>query len=288
MDDRAQKGQILKQVREGKGLSLETVHEATKIPLDVLKAIEEGYTVRTLSPFYYRGFLKMYAQYLGVDVKKVIDDYQPEKLHQPLPEVPVESMALSSAGPFRLSLTAPQKVWLTGIVIFVFSVFLIVKVIGFFKGRTSQEVGPLVSKATLKKERSSQVAQFAKNKPIIKEVKRGQENKGGGSTATASHLPLIKESTQFSKEVRKKIHLTVRAKKDSWLQVKVDEEIVFQSTLKRGTVETWSADETIELAGRNINELEFELNGKMIGSLGREDRRAKHVVVTKNGLTVKK
>ncbi|HQL41483.1 MAG TPA: helix-turn-helix domain-containing protein, partial [Candidatus Omnitrophota bacterium] len=57
--DRAQKGLILKQAREAKGISLEAVQDATKIPLDSLKAIEEGYRVRTMTDFYYRAFVKL-------------------------------------------------------------------------------------------------------------------------------------------------------------------------------------------------------------------------------------
>jgi len=52
------KGLILKQARESKGIPLQTVHEVTKIPLDALKAIEEGYKIRTLSDFYYSHILK--------------------------------------------------------------------------------------------------------------------------------------------------------------------------------------------------------------------------------------
>ena len=39
-----------------------------KSPWMPLKAIEEGYSVRLLSPFYYRGFIKIYAEFLGLDV----------------------------------------------------------------------------------------------------------------------------------------------------------------------------------------------------------------------------
>ena len=70
----AHKGVILKEARESRRISLETVHEATKIPMDALRAIEEGYTVRSLSSFYYKGFIKMYAQYLGVDAREVIEE----------------------------------------------------------------------------------------------------------------------------------------------------------------------------------------------------------------------
>jgi len=75
-EPKLQTSAILKNARESQGLSLEIVHEATKIPLDALRAIEEGYTIRMLSPFYYNGFVKMYAQYLNIDVAQVIADYK--------------------------------------------------------------------------------------------------------------------------------------------------------------------------------------------------------------------
>src|SRR5208337_3680999 len=84
------KPSILKSTREAKGLTLEIVHEATKIPMDVLRAIEEGYSVRILSPFYYRGFIKIYAEFLGLDVGEMYKQYG---LDQPLPK-PASSATL--------------------------------------------------------------------------------------------------------------------------------------------------------------------------------------------------
>src|SRR5258707_14297451 len=69
------KPSILKSSRESKGLTLEIVHEATKLPMDALNAIEEGYSVRILSPFYYRGFIKIYAEFLSLDVGEMYKQY---------------------------------------------------------------------------------------------------------------------------------------------------------------------------------------------------------------------
>src|ERR1039457_935210 len=74
-DSNNDKPSILKSTRVAKGLTLEIVHEATKIPMDSLKAIEEGYSVRILSPFYYRGFIKIYAEFLGLDVGEMYKHY---------------------------------------------------------------------------------------------------------------------------------------------------------------------------------------------------------------------
>ena len=86
--------------------------------------------------------------------------------------------------------------------------------------------------------------------------------------------------------VNKDIMITVRSKKNSWLRVKTDGETVFQTTLKQGVVESWSADENIEISGKNLAQLEIEFNGKMIGNLARDGRLANTVVITKKGLSV--
>src|ERR1700733_6014563 len=74
-DNNSEKPTMLKTTREAKGLTLEIVHEATKIPMDALRAIEEGYSSRILSPFYYRGFIKIYAEFLGLDVAEMYKQY---------------------------------------------------------------------------------------------------------------------------------------------------------------------------------------------------------------------
>src|SRR5271165_5720806 len=82
-DNSSERPTILKDTREGKGLTLEIVHEATKIPMDVLRAIEEGYSVRILSPFYYRGFIKIYSEFLGLDVGEMYKQYDLDQPHKP-------------------------------------------------------------------------------------------------------------------------------------------------------------------------------------------------------------
>ena len=93
-DSNNNKSSILKDTREAKGLTLEIVHEATKIPMDALRAIEEGYSVRILSPFYYRGFIKIYAEFLGLDVGEIYKQYG---LNQP--PKPASTVSLSAIKP---------------------------------------------------------------------------------------------------------------------------------------------------------------------------------------------
>ena len=62
--------------------------------------------------------------------------------------------------------------------------------------------------------------------------------------------------------------MTVKANKSGWLQVKVDGNLVFQSILDKGVSETWQADREIEISGKNIHNLDYEVNGDTLGAPG--------------------
>src|SRR5579863_5977291 len=96
-DNNSNKPSILKSTRESKGLTLEIVHEATKIPMDALRAIEEGYSVRILSPFYYRGFIKIYAEFLGLDVGETYKQYGLDQAPKPTSSATISAKANPAA-----------------------------------------------------------------------------------------------------------------------------------------------------------------------------------------------
>ena len=290
-DPRESAGVILKRERESQGMSLDVVHEVTKIPLDALRAIEEGYTIRMLSPFYYKGFLKMYADYLGINVSEVIEDYKEEELPEHIDKEVDEFQIPQWITRFFTRKRKRQIVVVCGILL---ALFLFFKIIGFFIG--------LGTRSSSKKD--IEKAKIAETEIVRKETKKAVEKKKKEVRREPPKIAVPKVIVKVKPKVQpapkpkstaivsalvaqKEIALTVRAKQNSWLRVKTDGVIVFQSTLRLGAVETWMADDEIEISGKNINQLEFELNGKMIGTLGRNDRNAKKVVITKNGLSVK-
>ena len=85
-----------------------------------------------------------------------------------------------------------------------------------------------------------------------------------------------------------KVEAAIRAIRDTWIQVKTDDKVVFQMTLSKGSMESWSANNRIELSGRDLELLNMEVNNKQIGFLGGGDRRVRRVLITQEGLTVKK
>jgi cytoskeletal protein RodZ len=69
-------GAFLREHREQKGASLTEVTEVTKISLPVLKAIEEDKYDRLPAEPFSRGFYSLYADFLELDPKKIIERYE--------------------------------------------------------------------------------------------------------------------------------------------------------------------------------------------------------------------
>ena len=69
-------GDVLRQQREKRGLTLKDVQTETKIRTRYLEAIEEGDLSGIPGEVYARGFLKSYASYLGLDAAALVQRYK--------------------------------------------------------------------------------------------------------------------------------------------------------------------------------------------------------------------
>lgn len=69
------RGKTLKQARERMGVELETISKEMKINRKILEWIEEETFEKLPALVYLKGFLKSYAQSLGLDPSKVIGEY---------------------------------------------------------------------------------------------------------------------------------------------------------------------------------------------------------------------
>lgn len=270
--DRSQKGLILKQAREAKGISLEAVQDATKIPLDSLKAIEEGYRVRTLTDFYYRAFVKLYAKYLGIDVNTVLEDCHPEALPEPAKFHKGKTIWEDEGFPL-FTKNNIRMILKTFVILLV--VFGCVRLVGcWIKSRPSPEARS--SAKVLKQEKKKvEEAKSKESKPLLAIFPK----QAASGKATA-----VEPATE--KRKKQKINLTVRPKKTTWISVRVDGVDLSRSTLAKGASESWQALESIEISGKNLGDLEFELNGQAQSSFGRTHKRIKKIIVNQDGFKV--
>lgn len=88
-------GRALKDAREARGISLQAIADHTRITMRHLRAIEAGEVSELPELFYVRGFLKKYAELVGLPPDRVADAYAPA----PIP-VPTQPPVRVSLGPF--------------------------------------------------------------------------------------------------------------------------------------------------------------------------------------------
>jgi len=69
------RGKALKEVRERMGVEPQTISKETKISIKTLEWIEEEAFEKLPPLVYLKGFLKSYAQSLGLDPQKVVEEY---------------------------------------------------------------------------------------------------------------------------------------------------------------------------------------------------------------------
>ena len=72
-------GEQLKNFRSDGRVTLNEVARETKVPVKYIEMIEEGKYDKLPPDVYVKGFLKAYAEFLGVDSRKIISLYQREK-----------------------------------------------------------------------------------------------------------------------------------------------------------------------------------------------------------------
>jgi cytoskeleton protein RodZ len=78
-------GETLRQARLDKGVSLSDAARDTRIRRAYLEALEAEDVAQLPAPVYTRGFLRTYADYLGLNSQAMVDLYQPQARREPSP-----------------------------------------------------------------------------------------------------------------------------------------------------------------------------------------------------------
>ncbi|MBU1147694.1 MAG: DUF4115 domain-containing protein [Candidatus Omnitrophica bacterium] len=80
-------GKTLKKFRETRQLSIEDVAERTRIPKNIISTIEEDSILKTTAPFYARGFIKSYSQFLGALEERIVKEFLSSGEKRPGPQL---------------------------------------------------------------------------------------------------------------------------------------------------------------------------------------------------------
>jgi len=261
-------GTLLREAREARHLSLEQVGRMTRIHVHVLKALEAD-DAEVLGVVYTMSFLRLYADFLGLDKKGLAARFAAVAPKAVAPIKGIATPAPSGAG-FRATAKMGLRIWVQicrlmervpwpRVMVVVLAVLFVWGMGHMIKGCRTRS----------RERRASTVQTATKGTAALK----------GGKNSSALAAAVNKDS--------KKVVLVVRAIGKTWLQVKADGKIIFQSVLAKGSSESWKADEKIELWIGDAGALELEVNGRFLDRIGRKGQTLKEVVITPKGLVVR-
>lgn len=263
-------GAYLAEEREKQALPLDEIALKTFIPLRLLQALEHGQIDRLPEPVFVQGFIRRYADMLGLDgtaISKgfdintaptsVVAGYdsdasaethrEPPKL-PPLKENPTWSNRATSTKPADKA--GSGKPWLPLAL----------------AGAIALLVG------------GGAFAFFNQPKPVRQQTAVAPSNP---APAAAPAKPAVTEAPKPTAPIEVAVSLT----DDSWIEVIADGQSKTADTLARGTKKTWTAQKSLRLVAGNASAVKLSFNGgepKPFGAVA----DVKEASFTPNGMNV--
>lgn len=238
-------GAYLRQAREDKGVTLSEASHDTFIRTQYLEALETGQLDKLPEAVYIRGFLKRYAEYLGLEGNQVVDYTLP--LLQELDHERVSpDLGDKSPNPSVSFALQPLHLW-------VVYVALIVGAVGALAAFLEPGRFPTLDLEI------GQWFSWAQSQPVTEPLPTPTP------TLTPTPTPQPTPTPGDGKPVQVKIQVIERA---SWLRAVADGQTVFEGTLQPGTERNWSAEQSVTLRAGNAGSVSVTFNSEDLGVMG--------------------
>lgn len=233
-------GEYLRRLRLEKKADFEDVQQETRIPPKTLRAIEADDYATLPADAFARGFYSLYAKFLDIDQKEVLDRYDTEST--------AHRTGRGYSSPLRegrkVNTMAARPSMATGS-FFGFSLVIIVAVVALVCWYFSWNPATFLSE----KLRSFQ-------QPVTIE---GQTPDAASETSTQSSesQKAIEESKYF---------LTVDFLEDTTITISTDNSVPEEGIYTKGSTRSWYANETLSLILPESAKVELYFNGFQIGT----------------------
>ena len=262
-------GPILEKKRREKGLSLKEVEQATKIRTRYLEGLEREDPTSLPDPVYARGFLKTYANFLGLNGEQLSREFRDH--WAPRRERQLNSYDVPQRGEFDQPLINPggvddaerSGISAATILTIVLAVLVLAMVIGalYYVG----------SRSTLNTSDSA-----AEEEPAVEQEfgdgssrddSSREEPVAGSETKTGADDDSSEDSSEDSPET---VQVTVRVVGvPTGLTVLTDGRVASDQYAQPGFSQTFEARRAVSISTANAGAVEVEVDGQNIGRLGR-------------------
>jgi cytoskeleton protein RodZ len=262
-------GDSLKREREMRGVSLDEISTATRIPIRFLQAIENEQWDQLPGGVFNRGFVRAVAHYLGLDEEDIVAEYVMAVGDRP-------SVPVWTGRPPAVTSGMPRAAWIISalviVALFAGSWFTARRVFAWRSARRAaqtSDVTALSARPSLAVPGmpTNTIPVVSPNETRTNSVARvetpSSEMNSGPVTNTASPptvppIPAVPGPMELKVEAGKKTKVTVQA----------DANRVFQGTMKAGENRIFTAKDQFEVSARDAGALLLELNGKALAPIG--------------------
>ncbi|BAY18719.1 hypothetical protein NIES2109_53280 [Nostoc sp. HK-01] len=245
----------LRQVRQEKSIQLEEIALKTNIRLACLKALDAGKFDELPEPVYIQGFIRRYADVIGLDGAALSKTFSTEV--NPLALDKKFSQNVEKNSKFSLPLFIPYLVLLlvaaAGLMYVLnpqFSAESLVKKFNFGTPK-KQTTAALSTPASLPTEQSYPSA--------------NQTPTSISAQNPPTPLPVIASPKD---SLSQPVAVTLELQGKSWLQVKVDGKTEFVGNLKKGVRKTWTAKKQLTVRSGNAGVVLVSVNNQPATPLG--------------------
>jgi cytoskeletal protein RodZ len=260
-------GRFLEQKRKERGLSLEEVEQATKIRKRYLTGLErDNYSILP-DAVYARGFLKTYANYLGLDGEALSRQLKSSRKtrrerginYNSGPESDFERPLITPSG-----LRGAQKrmVSTSAIVTLIVAVLALAAVIGalYFVGR-----GVQVSKEDSPSGKSPPRQEQQNVAGREKAPEAGSAKEGAVGSTSGDEKPEVAKQSAPPDTLRVLISVT---ELPSWILIRTDGTTAYEQVAQPGFSKTFEAEQRLYIKSGNAGAVRVEINGQDAGALG--------------------
>ncbi len=106
------------------------------------------------------------------------------------------------------------------------------------------------------------------------------------TTVTVIKKDALLDSKAFPIPQNKPIELALQSTQNVWMRVKTDDKIIFDGTLEAGKKKEWSSEKDLILWVARAEVLDFAINGKTVGKIGKGN--IKNIQISRTGLKIGK
>lgn len=227
-------GELLRAEREKKGLSIKDIETAISIRALYIKAIEDGdYTV-VPGEVYLKGFIRNYANYLGLNGPEMVASYRQSQ--QPIVpetvEIPVEPT------PPQAPQAKPRS-----------------------KTNSGKNSGKLLIISLLVVCVAGSAWWLLGNQSPKKEPIETKQTQPPAQTTPQPVAPVVPTQS-------KPVVVIAKYTEACWTSVVADDKQIYEGTPKNGDTITWEAQKNITITAGNAGGIEITHNGQALGKIG--------------------